>query len=78
MTLRSEKVARLAAATAALAVVTATGVAERSALAAAFTVLAHLHWIWIPAAVGLESVSMAAFAIMMRRLLAAEIGRAHV
>jgi pimeloyl-ACP methyl ester carboxylesterase/uncharacterized membrane protein YbhN (UPF0104 family) len=34
-------------------------------------VLGHLHWIWIPAAIVLEAASMAAFAIMLRRLLAA-------
>jgi pimeloyl-ACP methyl ester carboxylesterase/uncharacterized membrane protein YbhN (UPF0104 family) len=78
MTLRSKKVARLAAASAALAAVTAAGVAERTALAASFTVLAHLHWLWIPAAVGLESVSMAAFAVMLRRLLAAGGARVGV
>ena len=33
--------------------------------------LAHLHWLWIPAAIVLEAASMAAFAIMLRRLLAA-------
>ena len=71
MTCGSKKVARMAAAGAALAVVTATGWAGRTALAASFTVLAHLHWLWIPAAVGLESASMAAFAVMLRRLLAA-------
>src|SRR5580704_4011758 len=47
------------------------GVAGRAAVAASFAVLGHLHWLWIPAAVLLESVSMAAFAIMLRRLLAA-------
>jgi pimeloyl-ACP methyl ester carboxylesterase len=78
MTRRSKKVARMAAAGAALAVVTATGWAERTALAASFTVLAHLHWLWIPAAVGLESVSMAAFAVMLRRLLAAGGARVGV
>ena len=70
----SERVVRMAAAGAALAAVTAltvAGVAERTALAASFTVLGHLHWIWIPAALLLESASMAAFAIMLRRLLAA-------
>ena len=77
MTRRSKKVARMAAAGAALAVV-ATGVAERTALAASFTVLAHPHWIWIPAAVGLESVSMAAFAVMLCRLLAAGGARVGV
>ena len=34
-------------------------------------VLGHLHWLWIPAAIVLEAASMAAFAIMLRRLLAA-------
>ena len=70
----SERVVRMAAAGAALAAVTAltvAGVAERTALAASFTVLGHLHWLWIPAALLLESASMAAFAIMLRRLLAA-------
>jgi uncharacterized membrane protein YbhN (UPF0104 family) len=67
-------VARIAAASVALASVTAlavAGVAERASVADSFTVLGHLHWLWIPAALLLESASMAAFAIMMRRLLAA-------
>src|ERR1700693_1492527 len=71
MTRRSKHVAGLAVAGAALAAVTAAGWAERTTVTASFTVLAHLHWLWIPAAVGLESASMAAFAIMLRRLLAA-------
>ena len=54
-----------------MAVLAAVGIAERAALAASLTVLGHLHWIWIPVAVVLESASMAAFAIMLRRLLAA-------
>ena len=62
--------AGLAAAGAALAAVTAAGWAERTTVTASFTVLAHLHWLWIPAALLLESASMAAFAIMLRRLLA--------
>ena len=65
---------RMATASVALAAVTAlavAGVAERSTVAASFTVLGHLHWLWIPAALLLETASMAAFAIMMRRLLAA-------
>jgi pimeloyl-ACP methyl ester carboxylesterase len=74
----SRRVAGLAAAGAALAAVTAAGLAERTAVAASFTVLAQLHWLWIPAAVGLESVSMAAFAIMLRRLLAAGGARVGV
>jgi putative heme transporter len=67
-------VARIAAAGVALASVTAlavAGVAERPSVADSFTVLGHLHWLWIPAALLLESASMAAFAIMLRRLLAA-------
>jgi pimeloyl-ACP methyl ester carboxylesterase/uncharacterized membrane protein YbhN (UPF0104 family) len=66
--------ARTASASAALAAVTAlavAGVAERATVAASFTVLGHLPWLWIPAALLLESASMAAFAIMLRRLLAA-------
>jgi len=46
-------------------------VAQRAAVTASFGVLGHLHSLWIPAAVLLESASMAAFAIMLRRLLAA-------
>jgi putative heme transporter len=34
-------------------------------------VLGQLRWIWIPAVITLESASMTAFAIMLRRLLAA-------
>ena len=67
-------VARMAAASVALASVAAlavAGVAERSAVTALFTVLGHLHWLWIPAGLLLETASMAAFAIMLRRLLAA-------
>jgi pimeloyl-ACP methyl ester carboxylesterase len=67
-------VARIAAASVALASVTAlavAGVAERASVADSFTVLGHLHWLWIPAALLLESTSMAAFAVMLRRLLAA-------
>ena len=47
-------------------------------MTASFTVLAHLHWLWIPAALLLESASMAAFAIMLRRLLAAGGARVGV
>jgi pimeloyl-ACP methyl ester carboxylesterase/uncharacterized membrane protein YbhN (UPF0104 family) len=76
-------VAGVAAAGAALAAVAAVavavaGVAERTALTASFTVLGHLHWFWIPAALLLESASMAAFAIMLRRLLAAGGARVGV
>ena len=57
----SKHVARMATAAAALATVmalTVAGVAERTALAASFTVLGHLHWLWIPAALLLESASI--------------------
>ena len=67
-------VARMAAGSVALASVaalTVAGVAERAAVAASFAVLGHLRWLWIPACLLLESASMAAFAIMLRRLLAA-------
>ena len=69
-----KQVARITAAIVAIAALAAVGVAVvagRAAVAASFTVLGHLHWLWIPAAVLLESASMAAFAIMLRRLLAA-------
>src|SRR5271156_298564 len=68
---RSKQVARIAAATIAVAVLSAVGVAGRAAVAAAFAVLGHLSWLWIPAAVLLEAASMAAFAVMLRGLLAA-------
>jgi uncharacterized protein (TIRG00374 family) len=71
MTRRSKHVAGLAAAGTALAAATVAGATERTALAASFMVLVHLHWLWIPAALLLETASMAAFAIMLRRLLAA-------
>jgi pimeloyl-ACP methyl ester carboxylesterase len=43
--------------------------AERSRLAASLTVLSRLHWMWVPAGILLEALSMAAFAAMFRRLL---------
>ncbi len=63
--------ARMAAGSVALASLAVAGVAERAAVAASFAVLGHLHWLWIPAGLLLGSASMAAFAIMLRRLLAA-------
>ena len=62
---------RATAAAFAVAALAAAGITGRAALAASFAVLGHLHWIWIPAAIVLEAASMAAFAIMLRRLLAA-------
>jgi uncharacterized membrane protein YbhN (UPF0104 family)/alpha-beta hydrolase superfamily lysophospholipase len=67
----NKHVARIAAAMVAVAALAAAGVAERAAVAASFTVLGHLNWLWIPAGLLLESASMAAFAIMLRKLLAA-------
>ena len=58
-------------AAAAVAVVAAAGVAERSAVAGSVAVLGHLRWVWMPAVIMLESSSMVAFARMHRRLLAA-------
>jgi putative heme transporter len=66
-----KRLARVAAAAVAVAALAAAGVTERVPVAASFAVLGHLHWLWIPAAIVLESASMAAFAIMLRRLLAA-------
>ena len=67
----SKRLARAAAVAFAVTVLLAAGLAKRAALAASLTVLGHLHWIWIPVTVVLESASMMAFAIMLRRLLAA-------
>jgi putative heme transporter len=68
---RGKRVARVTAGAVAVAALAAAGVSKRAAVAASFAVLGHLHWLWIPAAIVLESASMAAFAIMLRRLLAA-------
>jgi pimeloyl-ACP methyl ester carboxylesterase/uncharacterized membrane protein YbhN (UPF0104 family) len=67
---------RVRKSTAAIAVVAAavlagTALTERSRVAESFAVLGHLHWSWLPAAVALEWLSMAAFAWMFRRLLTA-------
>ncbi|HEV2256486.1 MAG TPA: alpha/beta fold hydrolase [Streptosporangiaceae bacterium] len=59
-----------------LAALAAVTVAERATVTTSFAVLGHVHSLWIPAAVLLESASMAAFAIMLRRLLA--VGGARV
>jgi pimeloyl-ACP methyl ester carboxylesterase/uncharacterized membrane protein YbhN (UPF0104 family) len=64
-------VARVVAAVVAIAALASAGATKRAALAASVASLAHLDWIWIPAAVVLESASMAALAGMQRRLLVA-------
>jgi 3-oxoadipate enol-lactonase len=71
-----KRVVRTVAAAIAVAALAAAGVAGRVTLAASLPSLGHLHWIWIPAAIVLESASMAAFAIMLRLLLA--VGGASV
>jgi putative heme transporter len=66
-----KRMARAAAVAFAVAALAAGGVTQRAGLTASFAVLSHLRWICIPAAIVLESASMAAFAVMLRRLLAA-------
>lgn len=44
---------------------------RRGALARSLGRLGHSHWTWVPVAIGLELASMAAFALMQRRLLRA-------
>jgi pimeloyl-ACP methyl ester carboxylesterase len=58
-------------AVAAAAVLAGAAVAERSQVSVSFTVLGHLRWSWLPAAIALEALSFAAFAGMFRRLLTA-------
>ena len=60
-----------AVAVVAVAILAATAVTERSRVAGSLAVLSHLRWSWLPAAVVLEALSMAAFAGMFRRLLTA-------
>jgi len=55
----------------AVAVLAGAALTERSRLAVSLTVLGHLRWSWLPVAIVLESISMAAFAGMFRRLLTA-------
>ena len=55
----------------AVAVMAGAAAAERSRLAGSLTVLARLHWTWLPVGILLEAISMAAFAAMFRRLLSA-------
>src|SRR5258706_282596 len=68
----------MAAAGVAVAVMAGAAVTEGSVVAGSFALLGHLHWLWAPAAIVLESASMAAFAIMLRRLLAAGGARVGV
>ncbi|HXT88646.1 MAG TPA: alpha/beta fold hydrolase, partial [Trebonia sp.] len=55
----------------AVAILAGTALTERSRVAESFAVLGHLRWSWLPAALALEWLSMAAFAWMFRRLLTA-------
>src|SRR5690242_16532614 len=66
-----KRMARAAAVAFAVAALAAGGVTQRAGLTASFAVLRHLRWLCMLAALLLESASMAAFAIMLRRLLAA-------
>jgi putative heme transporter len=68
---RPGRAARVAVAITAVAATAGLAVAERERLAGSFKVLVHLHWIWLPVAIALEAMSMAAFAAMFRHLLAA-------
>jgi len=53
-----------------VAALAVAGVGERASVTASFGVIGRLHWLWILAAIAAESASMAAFALMLRRLLA--------
>jgi pimeloyl-ACP methyl ester carboxylesterase/uncharacterized membrane protein YbhN (UPF0104 family) len=66
---RPGKAVTAGVAVAAVAVMSGAALAERSRLAGSLTVLARLHWPWLPVGILLEAVSMAAFAAMFRRLL---------
>ena len=55
----------------AVVVIVAAAVTERVHLTGSLEDLAHLHWMWLPLGIALEATSMAAFAAMFRRLLAA-------
>jgi uncharacterized membrane protein YbhN (UPF0104 family) len=74
----SKRMARAAAAAFAVAALAAGGVTQRAGLTASFSVLGHLRWLCVPAAIVLESASMAAFAIMLRGLLGAGGARVGV
>jgi pimeloyl-ACP methyl ester carboxylesterase/uncharacterized membrane protein YbhN (UPF0104 family) len=64
------RAARAATAAIAVAALSVAVVGERASIARSFAVLGHLHLLWIPAAIAAEAASMAAFAFMLRRLLA--------
>jgi uncharacterized protein (TIRG00374 family) len=63
------------AAVAAVGLLTVAAAAENSDVAGSLKVLAHLRWVWLAVGIALEVISVAAFAGMFRRLLAA--GRAR-
>jgi len=68
---RAARAARAVTATIAVAALATAAAIERASIIASFAVLGQLHWLWIPAAIAAEAASMAAFALMLRRLLAA-------
>lgn len=59
-----------------LAVFATFTLTRRGTLVESFALLGHLHWIWVPIAIGLEWSSISVFARMQRRLL--EAGSATV
>jgi uncharacterized membrane protein YbhN (UPF0104 family) len=65
------RMARGAVTVLAAAGLAAAGLAGHATVTASLTVLGQLRWTWVLAAIALEAASMAAFAIMLRRLLAA-------
>jgi uncharacterized protein (TIRG00374 family) len=56
---------------AAVGLLTAAAATESSDVAGSLKVLAHLRWTWVVAGIGLEVISVAAFAAMFRQLLKA-------
>jgi len=73
---RGRKWARAAFVPIGVAVVVTFAVTKRGPLVRSLGLLGHLHWIWVPIALGLEWSSMSVFARMQRRLL--EAGGANV
>ena len=55
----------------ALAVVVVLLIVQRGQLVSAVAALRHLHWWWVAVAIGLEGLSMTAFARLQRRMLRA-------
>ena len=73
---RKRNVVRAVFALIGVAVLVTFTVRRRGTLVQSVGLLGHLHWVWIPVAVGLEWSSMSVFARLQRRLL--EVGGAKV